>query len=48
MRATTSDAVDRAPAINDQLGAGNVLSLVGDEEQRRIRDMSRTNPDRMS
>jgi hypothetical protein len=34
-----SDAIDRQTAIDDQLGAGNVLGLVGGEEQRRVGDI---------
>ena len=34
-----SDAVDREPAIDDQLGASDVYRLVGREEQRRVSDI---------
>ena len=33
------DAVDGKPAIDDQLGAGDVLCLVGREEQSRVGDI---------
>jgi hypothetical protein len=39
-RKRCSAAVDCEPAIDDQLGAGNVFGLVGREEQSRIRDIS--------
>ena len=36
-----SDAVDGKPAIDDQLGAGDVLGLVGRKEQSRVGDIPR-------